>query len=391
MKTRKNNRGWPGLLLLAGILLLLTGGGGACQEQGEREKSLEFKLKGYCSSLWVFLAPGGGGGGQTLGTNRLRLETDTFYKKKLHLKLITDLEGFAGNMVSSPAWGQMSNGQAGSYWNLSTGKKASDSLYLRSSIYRAYFTYESGSTMFYAGKQRVAWGVMRFWRPTDIFNPESPLQIEGGERVGLDSFRATFPMGRADMDVVYAPSRIPGGDYKAGRLHFVTGDYDVSLIGGRLGQSRVAGLSLDGYIGKGGLRGELLHVKPDGLPSYCLWTIGSDYTFPSSLTLTAEYLNNGGAIGLAPTPLLPFEGIISTRRRQLAALGISQQINPLMTGSVFTSYDLEGKSMAFGPRFTWDFRKNLEISFGGVLFGGEAGGEYSGNPNAYFAQVKYYF
>jgi len=358
------------------------------------ERPWKFELKGYGLSLWSHVGPVPGSPVVgTLGTNRLRLETDTRYRRRLNLKVIADLELYAGAVVRSPYWSLAPEPQDGSYWDLDGGEQRGNSTYTRQSLHRVYMTWEAPGLRLDVGKQRIAWGVMRFWRPTDFFNAESPLQIETGERTGIDALRCKVPLGGDDdIDAVFAPSHLDGAEQSAGRYHFVVGDYDLSVVAGDPGGTDVAGVTFDGYVGDGGLRGEVLRVDDGMRDPYWMFAIGGDYAFPRDLTLTLEYLNNGGAapLGLA-SPLAAYEGPLRTANRQLVGLNAQLRSTPLLTWSLFVSYDMDGKSAAPFPRLTWDFRQDHELSAGLALFVGSEGGEYGTSPTTFFVQAKRFF
>ncbi len=394
-RTTRTNKPLAGIfLLLPMVLMVLMCLSPAVADNGTPEKNspLRFNLKGQATSLWVFMSGDNPKQDYTLNQNRLRLEQDTFFQEKLHLKLIWDLEGFTGNYTDTTMWKHGWNPQQDSFWNLTGGKSPGKGLFLRHSLHRAYLTHDSSFARFYAGKQRIAWGVMRYWRPTDIFNSESPLQIEAGERTGIDALRITAPLSGADGEFVYAPSRNPGGQTTAGKFHFTVGDYDISFIGGTLQRNQLAGFTFDGYVGDGGFRGEMLRIRPyDGNPYY-IWAIGGDYTFPGPLTVTGEYLSNGGAgTGSAVNPLLPGSGILQTLGRSFLSLGVDYQFTPLITGSLFTSHDFDGSTTAISPRANWNYKKNVDLSAGAVIPLGSEGGEYSRSPRTVFFQMKRYF
>lgn len=359
---------------------------------GEEESSFAFEVKGHTLWLLTYLQERQTRRNFTLNTGRLRLDTDVRYQDRLNLKVVLDLEAFGGNLVSSPFWEGLEDPQVGSFWDLSNGDKTEDSVFLRYSLYRAYVTYESDAVRVDAGKQHIPWGVMRFWRPTDLFFPESPLQIESGERTGVDAVRVRVPLlGDNGLECVYAPSQDSELDALAGKLHFRIGEYDATLVGGRIRRNGVLGLAFDGYVGDGGLRGEIVRVDPEEAPAYHMWVLGGDYSFPNTLTLTLEYLNNTGAGGMGGEVLRGFQGLLQTRQRELLGLGASYQFHPLLTGSLFSSYDLDGRSWALMPRLVWDIVQDLELSAGATLFGGKDGGEYKDVPRSFFFQVKLYF
>jgi hypothetical protein len=357
------------------------------------ERKWRTDLRGSVTSLWTFVYTDPEN--YTLNTNRLRLDGRAFHGENLSFRLIYDIEAFTGNLVSSPVWAHVKNPQGKSYLNFAWGFKPADSVYLRNSIYRALVTYDVNQTRFVLGKQRVAWGVMRFWRPLDMLNTESPLQIEAGEIQGLDAFYARHNLqGQSFLEAVYAPSRFSNHLTTVGKFNIRSGEYDFSVVGGRVRDSSVAGLSFDGYIGSGGFRGELLRISPIGNKNpYFQASIGGDYSFPNNLSLTLEYLYNGGATGeqLITDLLLPPTGFITTRNKHFVGFSAGYQITPLIRGDLFTSYDILGKSTAFTPRIHWNYSENIDFSAGAIFSGGGKSGEYSSYPTTLFTQIRYHF
>jgi hypothetical protein len=360
----------------------------------EKEQPFRADLKGHVSSLWVFLKDrsNSAGGDSTFNSNRLRLEGRLFYLDHLTLTTVCDVEAFTGSFLATPSWAALSDPQATSLWDLMQSAPNGQAVELRQSVYRLYGTYQSDALSAVVGKQRIAWGVMRFWRPTDLFNTESPLQIDEGERTGLDAIRVSAPLSpRSDVEGVYAPSRSPGGDVRAAKLRFTSGEYDVSLVGARTGSDDIVGFSIDGYVGKGGLRGEYISVRsPDRAP-WSQWTIGADYSFPGSLTLTAEYLYSGGNTLNPVNPFVQYRGVLRTRRSHLLGVSGGFSISPLVSFSLFSSADIDGGSIALSSRLRWNARENMDVVAGCSFFSGSADGEYGSVPNLFFLQAKLYF
>jgi len=361
-------------------------------DEENEEPALELEVSGYFKTLWTFINDTDAGQEYTLNTNRFRLDTQTFIGKKMCLNLTYDVEARTGNIISSPFWDDIKNPQAASYWNLWSGTDLNSSFSLSHSLYRANFYYNPGFARFDIGKQRIAWGVMRFFRPTDLFNPESPLQIEAGERVGIDALRIRsklFDNGRGEL--VYAPGRNPGEEKWAAKYGFYIGDYDVELTGGKITDNTILGLTFDGYVGDGGLRGEVIYVNPPGENSYILAAIGGDYTFSKRMTLTVEYLYNGGANPSVPGNFLSNSGIIRTKNKHFLNFGTSSEIIPLVNLNTFTSWDMEGNSITFFPSINWNLRENMDINLGVNLSDGSDGGDYSILPGYTFIEAKIYF
>ena len=356
------------------------------------KKKVKFELKGHALSLWSLLDDTPTSEDTHLGLNRLRLDSDLRYGANLHLKIITYLELFAGKSVRNPLFAATATPQDNVYWDFDGGEQHGSSLYTRQSLHRLYLTYETEGLRTDIGKQRIAWGVMRYWRPTDLFNPESPLQIQSGERLGVDALRVKVPYGEDnDVEAVFAPTRFDLPHSKAAKVHFLVDDYDLTLLGGQLGETNVLGFSFDGYVGDGGLRGEVLRVDETSRSPYWMFTLGGDYSFENNVNLTLEYFNNGGFAPVAINPLTSYQGIIRTINRQFLGFGYAKQVTPLSNFSFFIAHDIEGHSYALSPRYTWDFEQDKELSGGLTYFGGSRYGEYGNSPRTFYIQMKLYF
>lgn len=352
-----------------------------------------FDTKGYGMALWSFLDEPLTGERESLGTHRLRLESDLRRGRRWNLKTVLDLEGYGGSLVRSSAFDRAAEPQDPSYWDLDSASRRSSDVVLRAALHRLYLTFETPEVRADVGKQRIAWGVMRFWRPTDLFDPESPLQIESGERLGIDALRVNAPLssGGGDLEGVTAPSHADGAGRSALKYHRTVGVTDLSLVGGNLGGTSVTGLSFDSYVRDAGLRGELVRVEPPSGRTYSMVALGGDYAFPDNLTLTLEYFHNGGAAGLGSSPLTAYRGLLTTRRSNLVGLGVDKLISPLVRGNLFVSWDVDGGGWALQPRVGWDYRQDHELSVGLALFGGPVTGEYGLAPRTVFMQWKRYF
>ena len=154
------------LLLLSFLIPLPLYG-----EEEEEEPLIDFEVKGYAKTLWTFINDRNTNSEYTLNRNRLRLDTQTFVGDSLCFNLVYDIEADTGNIISSPLWDGTKDPQSGSYLNLSSGRQLNSSLYMSHALYRANIYYNPGFARFDIGKQRIAWGAMRFFRPTDFFNP----------------------------------------------------------------------------------------------------------------------------------------------------------------------------------------------------------------------------
>jgi hypothetical protein len=317
---------------------------------------------------------------QFLLDSRLRLETLTRFDNHLSLQVTGDLSLFAGSLVRTSLWDQAVEQNDGNYLDLSGGFNYNSSLYFRQSLYRAYLTWETEKMRIDTGRKRVSWGVMRFWRPTDLFNPEMPLQIETGERPGVDCihFKMPLSLGRTSAELVYAPFD-DGHNSIAAKYSFISGTYDIEITGSSINDDDIYGLTFDGYIGNGGFRGEYTFTTEASGATYGTWAVGGDYAFPKDVTITIEYASN------------PKGQIIPARSRGLMGLDITWVADPLTTINLFTSFDDEGNSLALMPRYTHSLAQNDQISLGYMYTKGDPMTLYGATGKSAFIQFTRFF
>lgn len=312
--------------------------------------------------------------------SRLRLESMTKFDDNLSLQVTGDLNLLGGSLVRTNLWDQSVSQDDGNYLDLTGGFYYKNSLYFRHSLHRAYLTWETDRMRLDTGRKRLSWGVMRFWRPTDFFNPERPLQIESGERAGIDCIHLSLPFAdrKTSAELVYAPFD-RDSDSTAAKYSFISGTYDIEITGSSINDDTIYGLTFDGYIGDGGFRGEYTFANESGGSKYSTWAIGGDYAFPSDVTVTIEYASN------------PEGKIIPSSSRGLAGLDITWIADPLTTINLFASFDDEGNSLALMPRYTYSLAQNDELSLGYVYTKGEPTTLYGAAGKSAFLQFTRFF
>ncbi|NOQ97119.1 MAG: hypothetical protein GQ561_03065, partial [Calditrichae bacterium] len=209
--------------------------------------------------------------------------------------------------------------------------------------------------------------------------------------------------GRTRYEVIYA------GRYVANRWN-----YDFALIAGWQRNSLRLATNWAGQLFDGGFRGEILYTDPnmeyrtlnteatsiadlyiDREVKDPFWTIALsyDYTFSNSFYIHTEYLCNGlGTTGKAGSRRFDiiFTGEL-TPARQSIFQEFAYQLTPLLRGDFFIIFNPNDKSWIAAPSLQYSVATNWELYLLVFPSGGEAGTEYGGFPNQYFARVKYAF
>lgn len=325
--------------------------------------------------------------------NRLRVEMDLKPGEEFTLKAIYDLEAILGTVLETPEF-LLAKGKADdALYDLSRNLIDNPDLFVRHSLHRLYTAYSREPWAITVGRQRVAWGQARIWNPTDLFNPVSPLEIERGERFGVDALSVEYffaPL--KSIHLVYAPRKEEKKEAIGVRLRTNLKGYDFSIVGGEFRDDRVLGFDFAGNIGESGFRGEGAYTKGDGR-DFVRFVLSWDYSFPNTLYILFEYLYNGGSLGKeAPlSRIATFSGEIATRNRNFLAAMITYDPTPLIKTGFTGILDLDGSSSFINPSFTYNISTNIDWVVGVQIFSGGEDDDFGGFSNVYYTSVEWFF
>jgi hypothetical protein len=270
---------------------------------------------------------------------------------------------------------------------------------LTSVIDRGWINISYKSSEFTIGRQRIAWGTNYVWNPIDIFNPSSPLDFDNEEIPGADALRWQLYTGpNSKMEFAYAKNDELYGMYRmlAMLVQVNKWEYDWIFMGAQKGIITYWGFAWAGSILDGGFRGELLTRAGDFFilseDSDLTASISGDYTFSNTLYLHSAILyNNRGTVEdaggynllrayqknwLSPAKLSVFSQVAKDLT-PLVRLDLSGIINP------------NDKSWYMGPSISWSAMTNLDVTFTGLLFGGDQFTEFGDNGEILMARIKY--
>ena len=179
---------------------------------------------------------------------------------------------------------------------------------------RAYLTVRADPVNVIIGRQRIGWGVARFISPLDLFNPFGPMAVDTEERRGTDALVTEILLGQfTGMSLVFAPTFPMDDASYAVRLYTNRFNYDVSLVAGRFTDREVYGLDFSGQVWNIAVWGEAAWNEEDEGVTYAVAdpsspfgfslhrsksryvraTLGAHYIFPNTLSVLAEYYDNG--------------------------------------------------------------------------------------------------
>ena len=265
------------------------------------------------------------------------------------------------------------------------------------------------------GRQRIAWGTSWVWNPTDLFNPQSPLDFDYEELPGTDAVRLQYYTGPVTkVEAAVRPAKTIDRMIAAGLISLNKWDYDFNIIGGIKNNRWVVGGGWSGDILDAGFRGEFtVTQKPEIIQKYknisvllpvydpvssfkdpvFSFVLSGDYTFPNSFYIHTEamYYNAGKTenTGLYQQEALDL-GMLSASRWSLYQ-EFSYDITPLLRGSLFGIFNPDDKSYVIVPSATYSVITNLDLYVIALLFNGDKLTQYGDYGSSFYVRVKYSF
>ena len=349
--------------------------------------------------------------GSALWLNRLRVEAAAHWADRWSAELAYDQEWRTGSALRGVAL-EGARGQGSGTW-LDADRLFSSHRDLEVShwLYRAWLRYEGESLEVTLGRQRIALGRGRLWNPTDLFNPISPLAIQGDLRIGEDALLLRARLSpRLWAALIWAPRDDPERHRSAARLEWSGVGLDAAVMLASIEGERVLGADFARNLGGAALRGELTHTWSRDAGRFWQAVVSIDHTFRlgSGLYVLLEHFFNQyrfdrptrDAPRASATPD-PGTGLLArrrpggiarfvTRERNLTGLQIGYDLTPLVRADLLWLHDWHGPSEALVPSLRWSARDDLDLQIGLQLFAGE-GGEFGGAANLLFARIDVYF
>lgn len=329
-------------------------------------------------------------------TNRLRMDWDMKAWDWLSAKLMWDNEIIIGNYVQTfdfqASESLREQPDVNLYYNLVQKKN----FYYGQNLYRAYVKVNPKQFSLSVGRQRVNWGVARLLSPLDLYTPLATYSLEPSETVGLDSAYLIIPITeKTKLSTAYTINRQFDLSRTGMRLTQTVGRFDISAQGGRFLQDWIAGADFTGDVGGVGIRGEFMYDFAAFGKKFAQLTLGMDYGFANSLTLVAEYFYNGQATDtFSPTFFLtplPTANQIQTQHSQFIALSAKYDILPILTPSLFFTWDILGSSVFVRPEIKYSVLSWMDLTAFGQFPCGKQGGDFTQLPNLYAFQLQMFY
>ncbi len=239
------------------------------------------------------------------------------------------------------------------------------------------------------GRQPLSFGSTYFFTPMDLVAPFSPTVVDREYKPGVDAVRVDGYIGtsgKLTAVAAYAGDWDLDGLVIAGHGSMTVGVYDIGLFVGSIHRETVLGVDFVGALGPVGFRGEATitfrkdHIERKKQP-FVRAVLSADHALPNNVHLTGEvyYQSFGGKDPedyLRLTATDRFErGEVWAMGRWYAALSVSFEITPLVSGSAFAIANLADGSFLLGPSFAWSIADNADLSFGANVGLGKRPGE----------------
>lgn len=328
---------------------------------------------------------------------RVRIKANKKFTDKISATVMYDNEVLLNDFSHTPDFDiiKQQNQRSLAFWDADHVLFDERHLYWKHGIYRAYLQYHTPSLQCILGKQAIDWSRMRFYHPFDLFNPISPLDIEGDEKFGVDAINVEYyPEEFMMFNLIYAPHR--DREQQAAGLRFLTKfhDYDIFLMGAEVKKDKIIGCGFDGYIKEAGFRGELTLTYKDDHDKFLRSALGLDYSFSPKLYGLIEYFYNGDAKIINAGSFL---GSYEFSRRALSitkhilGAGLEYEFSGITKLNNYVFCDFEGESIFYNPEFKWNVQTNTDLSVGAQVFEGDDESEYGNYHNLFYTELKLFF
>ncbi len=326
------------------------------------------------------------GKGYYLDGNRLRLEVTGTPLESVTYDIQYDNHFYYGDYISTDEFMTIERTTESvtseMYWDLEEEISRGTVSRWSHELYRAYVTMRRGYMDFTLGRQRIAWGKGWFWSPLDMFNAVAPTAIERDERRGADGARLELSTGPANkVSFIFLPQRKVDNTL-AFRGETLIGSYDMALSLGSHRGRNFAGVDFAGYIGDGGIYGEIVSFEQTGGGKKTSLLLSGNYNFENSVYIMIEYFHGGGTRHISG---IRYEGDDYT------GLHVSYDLTPLTKWSNYLIVNLSDGSLFFSPAVTSSLKQDLDLSLGVQFFGGGYDDEFGRINNIYYLEVDCYF
>ncbi len=286
-------------------------------------------------------------------------------------------------------------------WDVHDG----DSVFYRHKLHRAYMKLSIDSFTFTLGRQQVRFGSAIMWNPLDIFNPVSPVAIEGAEeQAATDALRINYYLNdQTEIALVLNPKRFDDKiskvkvDTSNAALRFKTtlnkknaegknfGSTDLAVLAAYAAKRKVIAADFSTVLFKGLLRGSYLYADPEDSRSFMQASFGFDRSFKNSVRIVFEYFYNQDTVlgntdlknayvslltqGVSTVNYYSISNRIITLNHHFGGFLISYELTSLVSGSLLLMYEFENKGLLVTPSVSYNYSDNVTCFIGAITSG----------------------
>ncbi len=239
---------------------------------------------------------------------------------------------------------------------------------------------EKGPVRATLGRQAITFGHGLFFTPLDLVNPFFPTVVDQEYKPGVDAVRLDGWFGTGGE--VTATSAYRGDWTLEGTVHALyaqqtVGLWDLGLFAAMVQGDVVGGTSVAGSVGPVSLHSDVSVTLPEDEDLFVRAVVGAQGTVTPKTQLAGElYVQTNGATD--PSDYLEqLSGDRYARAelwlagRSYAAVSVTQELQPMLSGSLFVLANVEDPSALVGPGLAWNVSDNVSANLGGYLGLGE--------------------
>ena len=298
----------------------------------------------------------------------------------------------------NPNYGKLIDESNKLSWDLSANLIDQNGILLNSNIDRIYAELYLGNVEVKIGRQRINWGITKFWNPNDLFNTYNFIDFDYEERPGSDAVLIQYNTGVVSSISVVSQyfdrweQSVFGGLWK-----FNVRSFDMQILAAKAKSDLVLGAGLSGVIKAVSIEAEISYFhpiisKPNTTPTTS-FVVGADYIFSNSVFWSTGYLfTQSGQTSGGLESLLLFD--ISARQlypfRHALFTSFSFPVNPLLNVNTTWVYSPASTHPVFHTAtITYSLSQNWDLSMVTQLFMQYESKSFSVPITGAFLLVKY--
>ncbi|MCD4655061.1 hypothetical protein K8T06_14135 [bacterium] len=260
-------------------------------------------------------------------------------------------------------------------------------------IDRLNIYWNTSRTALTVGRQAIGLSTCLYLTINDFFQPFAPEAIYREYKPGVDALKFQYYTGPlSEIDMIYVAGYHDSDDLNwdesamIGRTVFSAKGYEWNIMAGKLPRYWMVAGSLQGEIGRFGVRAEF---NVDFREGNLLAAGGIDYRFENSLHIFSEYLYCDNR----DMEYMDYQNHL--------ALAATYQWHPLMISQIFGIANLDDESALFSAVLTYSLADEADFILGGYYAVGsepclvngvpEIPTQYGAVPDSIYVELKFYF